>query len=663
MLGSSSVFWFDAFPDLRGVSGGTTPSSTDVAVGLGGGATRATFVWDPDLTSPDDGLNVIVPTAAQRTGCWKRLDNFEFNVKLFGAKGDGATDDSIAIRTALQALPTGGGEIYFPPGTYLLTQDGDNAFCLNLPDKVMLRGSGRGATTLQLANNQGLFARPLSATSRSGITIRDLTIDGNRLGQSGDIEQQHGLFLDQCAGTVIQDVAFQNTGGDSVFLHGYPTLCTETVITGCLFSQGARVHVHAQSFTNLTITGCHFTNSDGNNHIKQELDDPEPPGSSGASVTGCTFDGDPNSTGVLFAGHDGGTITTDIAVSGNVFRNLAFAVVIGRATQGWSIVGNTIDNCTAGIQNVSYSEQQGFDANSHMHISGNLIRNLPGQNSVPILLSNCTVGSIHGNTVFAPNSSQGIRTDQCSRVSVSHNTVSIGAFGKGVAQGLVIFRCNNCSVTGNLIDLPSPPDNTKSPVGVVVSDDTTFISANIAVQNNLVLGPANPAIAVAVNQAANVAVTGNLSPSAIAHLSGPASPDVTDFTAGVLAAQRIKIAPPLVPPPFASIPLRNGIPVTDNWNPPGIHSHSYVVLKTSSPGGVVLTGIDAGYDGDFLFMVNYGPGTITFTHMDCGSSAANQFYLSGETAQAIPVNGHISFRYNSYNPPNGNLPNGWFQIG
>jgi hypothetical protein len=652
MLGSSPILWFDAFPELRGVSGGTTPSSTDVAVGLGSGETRATFVWDPDLTAPDDGLNVIVPTATPRTGCWKRLHNFEFNVMLYGAKGDGASDDSIPIRTALQALPTGGGEIYFPPGTYLLTQDGDNAWCLNLPDKVMLRGSGRGATILQLADNQGPFARPLSATSQSGITIRELTIDGNRLGQSGDIEQQHGLFLDACSETVIQDVAFQDTGGDSVFLHGYPILCTETVISGCLFSGGARVHVHAQSFTNLTITGCHFSNSLANNHIKQELDDPEPPGSSGASVTGCTFDGDSNSTGVLFAGHDGDTITTDIAVSGNVFRNLSFGVVMGRATQGWSIVGNTIDNCTQGIQNVSYSEQQGFDANRHMHISGNLIRNLSDQNTSPIFLSNCTVGSINGNTVYAPNSYLGIKTAQCSRVSVSNNTISIGTWGgDGFAQGLVIYRCNNCSVTGNLIDLPSPPDDTKIPVGVVVADDTTFISTNIAVQNNLVLGPANPAIAVTVNPSANVAVTGNLSPSAVAHLSAPVSPDVTDFTAGVLATQRIKMTPPFIPAPLTPA-------VTDNWNPPGIHGNSYVVLQTSPSAGATLTGIDAGYDGDYLFMVNYGPGSITFTHTDSRSSAANQLYLSGGTPQTIPVYGHISFRYNRYNPPNG-----WFQIG
>jgi hypothetical protein len=42
-----------------------------------------------------------------------------WNVKAYGAKGDGVTDDSAAILAALAALPAAGGEIFFPCGTYL----------------------------------------------------------------------------------------------------------------------------------------------------------------------------------------------------------------------------------------------------------------------------------------------------------------------------------------------------------------------------------------------------------------------------------------------------------------------------------------------------------------------------------------------------------------
>ena len=42
------------------------------------------------------------------------------DVKAYGAKGDGVTDDASAIQSALDALNTTGGTIYFPPGVYLI---------------------------------------------------------------------------------------------------------------------------------------------------------------------------------------------------------------------------------------------------------------------------------------------------------------------------------------------------------------------------------------------------------------------------------------------------------------------------------------------------------------------------------------------------------------
>lgn len=51
-----------------------------------------------------------------------------FNVKAFGAKGDGSTDDTAAIRAAGVALQAaGGGTLFFPRGTYQLYTDGSSA--------------------------------------------------------------------------------------------------------------------------------------------------------------------------------------------------------------------------------------------------------------------------------------------------------------------------------------------------------------------------------------------------------------------------------------------------------------------------------------------------------------------------------------------------------
>lgn len=49
------------------------------------------------------------------------LHNFHVNVKKWGAVGDGTTDDTSAITTAIADVNTNGGTLFFPAGTYKVT--------------------------------------------------------------------------------------------------------------------------------------------------------------------------------------------------------------------------------------------------------------------------------------------------------------------------------------------------------------------------------------------------------------------------------------------------------------------------------------------------------------------------------------------------------------
>lgn len=90
---------------------------------------------------------VMVQTWDNVTGTPTALTIGVINVRDFGAKGDGVTDDTVSVRAAAEALQSaGGGSLVFPRGTYKLYTDGSAA---TLADWTALNGVrviGNGST-------------------------------------------------------------------------------------------------------------------------------------------------------------------------------------------------------------------------------------------------------------------------------------------------------------------------------------------------------------------------------------------------------------------------------------------------------------------------------------------------------------------------------------
>ena len=72
-----------------------------------------------------------------------------FNVKNYGAKGDGIADDAGAIAAVIAAVPRQGGIVYFPPGIYLL----NSSIVVNGRTNLTLLGAGVSAARLQMNAN------------------------------------------------------------------------------------------------------------------------------------------------------------------------------------------------------------------------------------------------------------------------------------------------------------------------------------------------------------------------------------------------------------------------------------------------------------------------------------------------------------------------------
>lgn len=76
------------------------------------------FYWDSASTATDNGGTIIQATGVP-TGRWLRIVDDKINAKWFGAKGDGTTDDSVAVNKALSMIDDGLTQhVYFPSGIY-----------------------------------------------------------------------------------------------------------------------------------------------------------------------------------------------------------------------------------------------------------------------------------------------------------------------------------------------------------------------------------------------------------------------------------------------------------------------------------------------------------------------------------------------------------------
>ena len=166
-------------PGSRGVLRGPYRSIGDVAAGS-----------SVLVQQTDDGEQVVVGTLGTppRSGV--------YNVKDYGATGDGSTDDSAAINAAVAAAhAAGGGTVIFPPGTYETTRIG-------IRSNVHYVGYGAVITATQYwAFDARLYTGP-----HSNVTIEGFRIDCGALSNMG------GVILYNTSNATVRNCTVYNIG-------------------------------------------------------------------------------------------------------------------------------------------------------------------------------------------------------------------------------------------------------------------------------------------------------------------------------------------------------------------------------------------------------------------------------------------------------------------
>lgn len=117
-------------------------------------------------------LNRSLKSGQTQTGPLDIEARETFNVRLYGAKGNGKWDDTEAIRTAVRAIEkAGGGKLFFPNGSYAVSSS------IDLPSGITIEGTNgayNGNCQIRLTvPGQKIFT---IGENRRRITIRDIEL-------------------------------------------------------------------------------------------------------------------------------------------------------------------------------------------------------------------------------------------------------------------------------------------------------------------------------------------------------------------------------------------------------------------------------------------------------------------------------------------------------
>jgi pectate lyase-like protein len=208
------------------------------------------------------GIQVAFVLAAQPSlaagGCAKApTPSVVVNVREKGAKGDGRTDDTVALQAALNKVAGTGGTVLVPDGTYMVDAVGDRQ--LKIKNGTTLKLSS-GATIKAIPNNSVKYA-VLTVAGSSNVTVTGGTLEGDRAQHTGQ-GGEWGMGINIIGGAknvTVSGVTSKEMWGDGFYIDGAQavTLCFVTA------DHNRRQGLSVIDVVGLHVTGSVFSNTHG----------------------------------------------------------------------------------------------------------------------------------------------------------------------------------------------------------------------------------------------------------------------------------------------------------------------------------------------------------------------------------------------------------------
>ena len=236
-------------------------------------------------------------------------DRMPYNVKDFGARGDGLTtptDDTAAIQNAINAaVNAGGGAVFIPSGDYVV--NGGLTVPVNKPIRLFGAGMAPGnglARPTRLQRTSGantiitVAGTGATLSTRAWVEILDMDIEGQSSGGGHGIDISraqhvylHRLRVARCTGHGIRMRQVYNSSADNLYIHSCGNGSgTPAMLLDSLTGSGAQGGSDTVQFSHLEF--------EGNGGTDLKLDGSQADGSPKTSISfdSLKFEANPGNT-------------------------------------------------------------------------------------------------------------------------------------------------------------------------------------------------------------------------------------------------------------------------------------------------------------------------------------------------------------------------------
>lgn len=178
-----------------------------------------------------DGKVLVSGSGVNLSAALAGISGIVFNVKTYGAVGNGSTDDRAAIVACIAAaISAGGGIIFFPPGTYKIL----GQITVPTSSKVTLLGASETSVRIiqHTTATNGWFL-----CGADSVTFQNMTFGRNAAGMTGRIIQTAGKVN-------LLGCTFESWGGTDLYFSTADT--SEFNCHGCTFIEDENIGLIVQ---------------------------------------------------------------------------------------------------------------------------------------------------------------------------------------------------------------------------------------------------------------------------------------------------------------------------------------------------------------------------------------------------------------------------------